>query len=101
MSVERWSAPEKADPVDLARLLRLDCERCSKDAPTHNTDERSPVHHWMISSARTRMDWGIVRPRALAVLRLIASSKFVDCSTGRSAGLAPFRMRSTYEAPRR
>ena len=38
-------------------------------------------------SARCRSDGGIVRPRALAVLRLMTSSNFVGCSTGRSAGL--------------
>src|SRR5215470_1593046 len=31
----------------------------------------------------------MVRPRALAVLRLMNSSIFVACSTGRSAGLSP------------
>ena len=40
-------------------------------------------------------------PRAFAVLRLIASSNFVGCSTGRSPGLAPLRIRSTYTAVRR
>ncbi len=39
----------------------------------------------------------MVRPSALAVLRLMTSSNFVGCSTGRSAGLAPFRILSTYE----
>ena len=37
-------------------------------------------------------------PRACAVLRLMTSSNFVDCSTGKSAGLAPFRILSTYVA---
>jgi len=36
----------------------------------------------------------------LAVLRLITSSNFVGCSTGRSAGFAPFKMRSTNVAAR-
>jgi hypothetical protein len=45
----------------------------------------------MISSARASTDSGIVRPRAFAVFRLIASSNLVGCSTGRSAGLAPVR----------
>ena len=31
-----------------------------------------------------------MRPRAFAVLRLITSSNFVGCSTGRSAGLGAF-----------
>ena len=46
----------------------------------------------MTSSARCRSDGGIVSPRAFAVLRLITSSTLVGCSTGRSAGLAPFRI---------
>ncbi len=51
--------------------------------------------HWITVSARMRTDWGIVRPMALAVLRLMTSSNVVGCSTGRSAGLAPFRILST------
>ena len=38
---------------------------------------------------------GIVRPRALAVLRLTAVSNLVGVCTGRSPGAAPRRMRST------
>jgi hypothetical protein len=49
----------------------------------------------MTSSARARIDGGIVRPSALAVFRLITSSNFVGCWTGKSAGLAPFRILST------
>src|SRR5438874_6645912 len=60
--------------------------------------ECAPVDHWMISSARSRSDWGIVSPSALAVLRLMTNSNFVGCSMGRSAGLAPFKMRATYTA---
>src|SRR6185295_10112761 len=45
-------------------------------------------------SARSNSDRGIVRPSALAVLRLSASSYLVGCTTGRSAGLAPFRILS-------
>ena len=48
------------------------------------------------SSARSSSDCGIVRPSALAVLRLITSSNRDGCSTGRSPGLAPFKIRSTY-----
>src|SRR6267378_5119289 len=47
------------------------------------------------SSARASREGGIVRPSALAVLRLMTSSNRVDCATGRSAGLAPLRMRPT------
>jgi hypothetical protein len=44
------------------------------------------------SSASDKNDSGIVRPSALAVLRLRTSSNLVGCSTGRSAGEAPRRM---------
>jgi hypothetical protein len=37
----------------------------------------------------------MVRPSSFAVLRLMTNSKFVSCSTGRSAGLAPLRILST------
>ena len=40
-------------------------------------------------SARSNNAEGTVTPIALAVLRLIASSHFVGCSTGRSAGIVP------------
>jgi hypothetical protein len=53
-------------------------------------------HHYSITwSARASIDGGIVRPSALAVLRLITSSSLMGCSTGMSAGLAPLRILST------
>lgn len=50
------------------------------------------------SSARSRIDGGIVRAKAAAVLRFTTNSKCVGSSTGRSAGLAPFRIFATYIA---
>jgi hypothetical protein len=49
----------------------------------------------MTSSAWKRIVGGIVRSRAWAVFRLMISSNFMGCSTGRSAGLAPLRIFST------
>jgi hypothetical protein len=43
----------------------------------------------------------IVRPICFAALRLMMNSNFIGCSTGRSAGLAPFKILSTYVAARR
>jgi hypothetical protein len=60
-----------------------------------------PGAYWITSSARPSSDGGIVRPRALAVLRLITSSNFVACCTGRSAGLAPFKIWTICRATRR
>jgi hypothetical protein len=51
--------------------------------------------HSIISSARTSNEGGMVRPSALAVFMLIASSNLVGCSTGTSEGLAPLRILST------
>src|ERR1700676_556909 len=53
------------------------------------------------SSARPSIIGGTVRPNALAVLRLMTSSYLVGYCAGRSAGFAPFRMRSTDDAPSR
>src|SRR5262249_20878827 len=51
--------------------------------------------HSITSSARPSSGSGTVRPSAFAVLRLMISSTFVDCCTGRSPGLAPARIRPT------
>src|SRR5215475_14743549 len=52
-------------------------------------------------SARASTLGGIVRPICLAAFKLMMKSNFFGCSTGRSAGLAPFRILSTYVAVRR
>ena len=57
--------------------------------------------HSITSSAATSRPGGTVRPSAFAALRLTAVSYRVGACTGRSAGLSPRRMRSTYEATSR
>src|SRR6516164_7377270 len=62
--------------------------------------KRTAIHsecgcYSMTSSARARTEGGIVSPSALAVLRLTTSLNLVGCCTGRSAGLAPFKILST------
>ena len=49
-------------------------------------------NHFMTLSALASTFGGIVRPICFAVFRLITNSNFVGCSTGRSAGFAPFRI---------
>jgi hypothetical protein len=68
-----------------ARTLRACLEKGRRDVAANS----------ITSSARSRNDSGIVRPSALAALRLITNSNFVGCSIGRSAGLAPFKILST------
>src|SRR5215470_3573246 len=65
-----------------------------------------PLASWVASylmtlSALASTFGGIVRPTCLAAFRLMMNSNFVGCSTGRSAGLAPFKILSTYVAARR
>jgi hypothetical protein len=64
-------------------------------AERHAGDEYPSLHHSITWSARCRSEGGIVRPRALAVLRLMTSSNLVGNCTGSSPGFAPRRMRST------
>ena len=52
------------------------------------------AHHSITSSARARIDGGMVRPSAFAVVTLTNSSTFVGWMTGKFAGLSPLRMRA-------
>src|SRR5262249_19434913 len=52
-----------------------------------------PPHHSITSSARSKNESGIVRPSALAVVRLTTKSNLVGRSTGMSPGFAPRRTR--------
>jgi hypothetical protein len=44
------------------------------------------------SSAMARSDGGTVRSSIVAVWALMTNSNLLDCTTGKSAGLAPLRM---------
>jgi hypothetical protein len=83
------------------RSLRLGDERRGQGPKRQPAEERAPVHHSMTWSARPSSDCGIVSPSAFAAFRLITSSNLVGCSTGRSLGWAPSRIRWTYLAARR
>jgi hypothetical protein len=56
------------------------------------SDELAPLHS-ITSSARASSCGGTVRPSIRAVAWLITSSNLTDCTTGKSAALAPLRMR--------
>ena len=53
-----------------------------------------PSHRITLSALANTLG-GMVNPICLAAFRLITSSNFVGCSTGKSAGLAPFKILST------
>src|SRR5262249_23230308 len=102
--------------VEFLRLLRLSgkAKRIEQSAKGKNGDfllhvfpALSTRHstltpsHLITLSPRARTFAAIVRPIRLAALRLIINSNFIGCSTGRSAGLRPLRILSTYVAARR
>src|SRR5262245_24682574 len=82
------------------QTVSLQCRRCPLCARKRPEHLQQSTFYSITSSTRSRMDCGIERFSALAVLRLITSSNLVGCSTGRSAGLAPFKILSTYVAER-
>jgi hypothetical protein len=85
---------QETDLRDLRAWLRLDEQRRHEEAQHQQSEERAHLHR-ITSSAWNRSVGGMVSPRAWAVLRLITNSNFMGCSTGSSAGLAPFRILST------
>jgi len=85
-----WIAPKADQRSKLAAR--------SLSATSRHMQCSKKLRYSISSSARDRNDSGIVRPSALAVFILMSSSKCVGCSTGRSAGWAPFRILSTYTA---
>src|SRR5262249_12664439 len=80
------------------RPRRRAAEQCDKRAAVQFV-ELHPIltnrAHSSKSSARINRDSGISIPSALATCRLTSNSILVGCSTGRSAGGAPLRIRST------
>jgi hypothetical protein len=84
---------EHADAPHSLTLLRPRHNWPRRHAPEPR-DERS-AFHWITSSAVASSVSGMVRPRALAVLRLMTSSYLTGACTGSSAVFSPLRMRST------
>ena len=82
----RRGIPQGSRPADL-RDSRLQAKRPAIKAPA--ASQRTT------SSARDKRLPGTATPSARAVFRLISSSNFCGCWTGRSAGLAPLKIRST------
>ena len=73
--------------------FEIQCLRSA--APSGRRVRTSGLSHSITLSAWIRSVGGMVIPRALAVLRLITNWNVLGCSTGRSPGLAPLRIRST------
>src|SRR5262249_45295541 len=83
----------------LCGRMRSDHAPATRGPPTHHhdraaeqRDELAPPHS-ITSSASDNKSSEILIPSALAALRFITNSNLVGCTTGRSAGLAPLRIR--------
>ena len=76
------------DPEAMDCLKALDPNRPIREADIAN--------YSITASAKEITPGGMVRPSALAVLRLITNSYAVACTTGKSAGFSPLRIRPTY-----
>src|SRR5262245_1151580 len=74
------------------RSLRTRRERPRSRAAEQRDEVASP-HHSITSSALASSVGGTLRPSIRAVSALMTRSNLLDCTTGRSAGLAPLRMR--------
>src|SRR5262245_47799876 len=75
-------------------LLRRHRQRPCRRA-AEQRDELAAPDHSITSSATESSDGGTVSSSILAVSALMASSNFDACTTGRSVGLVPLRMRPT------
>src|SRR6516225_8482317 len=83
---------EHPDAPHAIGLLRPRRERPRCYRAAEQRDELAPRHS-ITSSAMESTSPGMVRPSALAVLRLITNANLVACITGRSPGLAPLSTR--------
>src|SRR5262249_15906450 len=79
-------------PHPFVSLRMCDNRPCGRAGDNHA--ERAAVHS-ITSSARLRSDGGSVMSRMRAASALMTSSNFDGCTTGKSAGFTPLRMRPT------
>src|SRR5262249_60282028 len=89
--IVRGCGEEHADAPPGLGLLRARRERPCRRAAEKRDEVAAP--HSITSSAMLSSLSGTVRPSILAVGALMISSNLDACTTGRSAGLGPLRMR--------
>lgn len=97
--VRAYVRRNKTDAAGAAALLEAAC--CAEICPVRvkSVEQQALQTYRITSSARSKIDGWIARPKADAVLRLTTNSNFVGSSTGKSAGFAPKRMRATRFRP--
>src|SRR5262249_9608178 len=93
-----WLRPNVTDHRR-RRLLRPRRQRPRGRCTTNKRDELAALHLWhhsITSSGRARSAGCTTSPSNRAACRLMTSSNLIACTTGKSAGLAPLRMRRAY-----
>jgi len=81
-------------PEKLAEMLHLrELQSRASSGPEQLQQGARSGTYSITSSARSKIDCGIVRLSALAVFRLIASLNLIGCTTGKSPGRVPLRTR--------
>src|SRR5262245_41166829 len=96
-SLRATALTPETDPIG-GSLLFVDVWRCVPKSSCERMQQgalQEAGTYSITSVASASSSGGIVRPSALAVLRLMTNSSFVDCSTGKPAGLAPLKTLST------
>ena len=101
-SLLQWRISNRAIKTIMKRIQReevrsypkADIDRRRRDVRFVPIADIPPLHSITSSTMESSPD-GRARPRAFAVFRLMTSSNLVDCITGNSAGLVPFRILPT------
>jgi hypothetical protein len=75
--------------VRIMSALPLKADMCGALGHTAKGHKRTWLTYSITSSAAFSRQTGTVRPRVLAVFRLITKSNLLGCKTGRSAGFGP------------
>jgi hypothetical protein len=83
------------DVCDMSALTSNNCrdDAVPRTAERCQTRTSAPLHS-ITSSAMLSSLSGTVKPSILAVEELMTNSNLLDCTTGRSAGLAALRSRA-------
>ncbi len=99
--IERHGGPEvlkygdMPDPVAALGEVVVDIVAASVNGADWKVREGKSGHYYSITSSASASNvGGTVRPSERAVDRLMTRSNLFACTTGRSAGISPLRMRA-------
>jgi len=97
-SCKGWCSYSRRNETVVRFTLESGHVQCTHRCPLRANSGHCERNYSITASARVINVGGSVRPRTLAVVRLMTNSNVVGCWTGRSPGFAPRRILSTYSA---